>query len=284
MEAQEEAMASKDYIKNMTGKRTKRPRQSSPLALIMACSSSSTIADDAGSFSDSSGRFDVATATTSLTNSAELTDSAAGEEEEEEEAMANCLILLAQGRNRKPSEPALVNAAVSGRFVYQCKTCDRCFLSFQALGGHRASHKKSNAAIAEDEKKKKTKPTALIREEDEEGHRIGGDNCTSLSLRIPNGVSPSRANSRVHECSICGAEFSSGQALGGHMRRHRSNRLESQDGKKTRNILALDLDLNLPPPTAPAEDDHHGESTFAVASNKEQVIVFSASSLVDCHY
>ncbi|KAG2291072.1 hypothetical protein Bca52824_037741 [Brassica carinata] len=30
-------------------------------------------------------------------------------------------------------------------YVYQCKTCDWTFSSFQALGGHRASHKKHKA-------------------------------------------------------------------------------------------------------------------------------------------
>ena len=28
---------------------------------------------------------------------------------------------------------------------------------------------------------------------------------------------------KVHECSICGVEFPVGQALGGHMRRHRNS-------------------------------------------------------------
>ncbi|PWS22253.1 hypothetical protein DKP78_19350, partial [Enterococcus faecium] len=39
-----------------------------------------------------------------------------------------------------------------GYYVYECKTCSRTFPSFQALGGHRASHKKPNKATAEDKK------------------------------------------------------------------------------------------------------------------------------------
>ncbi|CAN1307904.1 Zinc finger protein ZAT5 [Linum perenne] len=89
--------------------------------------------------------------------------------------MANCLILLAQ--------PAAMAAAEG--FVYQCKTCERCFSSFQALGGHRASHKRPRM--------------------------IGGGGMVNTA-----------AVGKVHECSICGAGFSSGQALGGHMRRHRT--------------------------------------------------------------
>ncbi|KAF2289855.1 hypothetical protein GH714_038924 [Hevea brasiliensis] len=91
-------------------------------------------------------------------------------------------------------------------------------------------------------------------------------------------------------------EFSSGQALGGHMRRHRAafattstttttTRMnmslvtiscESQESKKPRNSLELDLNL-------PAREDDLQELNFHFGS-KEQVLVFSASSLVDCHY
>nr|CAD1828732.1 unnamed protein product [Ananas comosus var. bracteatus] len=68
--------------------------------------------------------------------------------------------------------------------VFECKTCNRRFPSFQALGGHRASHKKPRPASAA---------------------AVDGD-----------GAKP-----KMHECSICGLEFAIGQALGGHMRRHR---------------------------------------------------------------
>ncbi|KAI5021603.1 hypothetical protein ZWY2020_058333 [Hordeum vulgare] len=30
----------------------------------------------------------------------------------------------------------------AGFYVYECKTCNKCFPTFHALGGHRASHKK----------------------------------------------------------------------------------------------------------------------------------------------
>ncbi|KAJ0088226.1 hypothetical protein Patl1_32233 [Pistacia atlantica] len=176
---------------------------------------------------------------------------------------------------------------------YKCKTCNRCFPSFQALGGHRASHKKPKVVNNVNEEKK----SLLVIEEDDDHF---SHMSTTLSLQLSNRASLCATNkvkaNKVHECSICGAEFSSGQALGGHMRRHRAfisnntttstalsigtgsdhHHHHSTEAKKTRNLLQLDLNL-------PAPEDDRRESKFSFAS-KEQVIVFSASSLVDCHY
>ena len=71
---------------------------------------------------------------------------------------------------------------------------------------------------------------------------------------------------KTHECSICGLEFAIGQALGGHMRRHRAAMNEKQHPldlfpthvvpivkkSNSRRVLCLDLDLNL----TPSENDH----------------------------
>ncbi|KAF6164390.1 hypothetical protein GIB67_037547 [Kingdonia uniflora] len=94
--------------------------------------------------------------------------------------MAKCLMLLSQGSMTKESTP--------GR-EFACKTCDRIFTSFQALGGHRASHKKPR----------------LTGE--------GGDRDHNQLIQ---------SKPKKHKCSICGQEFTMGQALGGHMRRHRA--------------------------------------------------------------
>lgn len=281
VEAQEEVNNSGQMIK---GKRTKRQRPLSPLALTMAsCSSTSTSA--------------------SPTTSIEFAEST-----EEEEDMANCLILLARGHTTKNVDPepavstmTMMSSGTSnkgtGLYVYQCKTCDRCFPSFQALGGHRASHKKPKAANSEEKNK-----GFFFMEEDHHDH-FNNAAATTLSLQISNtkglisNFNNGHSKTKLHECAICGAEFTSGQALGGHMRRHRtfihtaptttstmsvgtSSPESTQESKKAaaRNIN-LQLDLNLP---AAPEDDRR-ETKFPFAS-KEKVIVFSASPLVDCHY
>ncbi|CAN1747035.1 Zinc finger protein ZAT11 [Linum perenne] len=108
--------------------------------------------------------------------------------------------------------------------VFECKTCNRQFSSFQALGGHRASHKKPRP-----------------------------------STGSPVVVSSSPAKPKTHECSVCGLEFSIGQALGGHMRRHRPTRapfvpsggssggseqsLESPTPTKKARVMSMDLNL-----------------------------------------
>ncbi|KAH7854902.1 hypothetical protein Vadar_018881 [Vaccinium darrowii] len=281
-----------EFKQIMKGKRTKRPRQSSPLALTMVSTSSSSMAEGRGTdgaISDNSGGgggFDRP-ATASTTNSGEVyTDRSSVEDEED---MANCLILLAQGHHHGQTQKTRDQRPLVPTTYYQCKTCDRCFPSFQALGGHRASHNKPNKANGDQEKIKPSTTTTLTQEDQDQENST---TSTTLSLQIVSNsrVSPpsstSNAKSRVHECSTCGAEFSSGQALGGHMRRHRSvpmatsstgGDLDTREVKKSRNVLALDLNQ------LPAPEDEHRDSKFVFAS-KKQVIVFSASSLVDCQY
>ncbi|XP_071686701.1 zinc finger protein ZAT11-like [Rutidosis leptorrhynchoides] len=132
--------------------------------------------------------------------------------------MANCLMLLSKG----PSEPY----EESPSRVFECKTCNRQFPSFQALGGHRASHKKPRV--------------------NNEGDVTHGTNLV-----------PTKAKS--HECTICGLEFAIGQALGGHMRRHRASTTnENQPVQKVHSSIdhmvknvnsrrVFTLDLNLTP-------------------------------------
>ncbi|GMI71186.1 hypothetical protein like AT5G03510 [Hibiscus trionum] len=273
MEGHEEAVVCNDQLQIIKGKRSKRPRQLSPLSLGMV--SSPTMTSSSGG-DDSRGFASPGT-------SVELAEST-----EEDEDMANCLILLARGHQTRKSPPRPVSIAttsktVTGVYAHQCKTCNRCFPSFQALGGHRASHKKPK--VADDDENNK----GLMFVKEDDVHPPFDNMNTTLSLQITNKpVLGHGSKPKVHECSICGAEFSSGQALGGHMRRHRSLnnvptttttsvgtkilRPESED-KSKKPTTVLQLDLNLPAP----EDDH-------LASKQEKLLLFSASSLVDCHY
>ncbi|XP_065857089.1 zinc finger protein ZAT5-like [Euphorbia lathyris] len=284
-------------LSSFKGKRTKRQRPVSPLGLTVSSSSGS----------GGSGAGDLRIITTPSTSIDDNYGGGGGGGEEED--MANCLILLAQGSReiKKFSEvpPAAVHTKPSAleSGVYRCKTCNRSFSSFQALGGHRASHKKPVNKFGNDGNNNKMKG-------EEFGRRFLENTSTTLSLQISNNNNSNskKANNsnKVHECSVCGAEFSSGQALGGHMRRHRpvvssscfttttstatvvapasssrEGQSEFQESKK-RPRNCLDLDLNLPAETE--EENLVRESKFQFPS-KEQVLVFSAnSSLVNCHY
>ncbi|KAL8092464.1 zinc finger protein ZAT5-like [Apium graveolens] len=260
--SQELIMESQRQI--IRGKRTKRPRPFTPTPTSSSSSGAERCIENDGYFSVLSPL--------SCENSAST---------EEDQDMANCLILLAQSgstfnpkqdRNdeiytnkfpiRKFYEISTSMSTKTEFEAYECKTCNRSFPSFQALGGHRASHKKPKNTI---EEKKVLIATISTDKEDQEFH----------FKKMSPSTSPQKA--KVHECSICGSEFSSGQALGGHMRRHRipttninTTTIMNQDDQKPRNHV-LQLDLNLPAP----EDDHF-DSKFQ--------FVFTAPALVDCHY
>ncbi|XWS75216.1 hypothetical protein CRYUN_Cryun01aG0066400 [Craigia yunnanensis] len=305
MEAPEEvAMGSKDHSNIVKGKRTKRLRPQSPIPF--AITSNNSIYNGDGGELDEIPNVENKNYTQYLTPSSSSTSEYQYSTEEEED-MANCLILLAQGQSRESTkqvddhrdtgiynkftskkfmEAASNGTSKAGYYVYECKTCNRTFPSFQALGGHRASHKKPKAAAAALVDEKIRQFTAAA---DEEGQFIKINNISSLSLQLSNhnnnnrGLYSNNSKAKVHECSICGAEFTSGQALGGHMRRHKGAiggnvnsatantslsltvpmALESQLPKKPRNVLSLDLDLNLPAP----EDDHRNLNSHLLPSN-----------------
>ncbi|KAK4353353.1 hypothetical protein RND71_028871 [Anisodus tanguticus] len=128
--------------------------------------------------------------------------------------MENYLMMLSHQENHFDT---ITNR--SSHRIFECKTCNRQFSSFQALGGHRASHKKP---------------------------RLMGE----LNFQLP--ISPPKP--KTYECSICGLEFPIGQALGGHMRRHRGIMNENNNNiqvphvvKKLKSPRVLCLDLNLTP-------------------------------------
>ncbi|PSR89921.1 Zinc finger protein [Actinidia chinensis var. chinensis] len=262
----EEFIAFNDHFPVLKGKRTKRQR---PI-------SNSNSNGGSGCDSGGSGRDVVYFSIPSPTSSGEISTSADADADTDED-MANCLILLAQGLSPPPAEAdegkivkftsrRIAAAGKSGFYVYECKTCNRSFSSFQALGGHRASHKRPKT---EAKPPIPPPPQTDVEEKCE---------LTKIPPPLPLPVAP-RPN-KIHECSICGSEFSSGQALGGHMRRHRSAptprtaaSFESDDHDEKKRII-LPLDLNLPAPLD--QDDLPKDSKYQ--------FVFNGPALVDCHY
>ncbi|KAK1642855.1 hypothetical protein QYE76_060660 [Lolium multiflorum] len=91
--------------------------------------------------------------------------------------------------------------ATSGEGDFVCKTCGRAFTSFQALGGHRTSH-------------------------------LRGRHGLELGVGVAKAIRDRKRNEEdnQHECHICGLGFEMGQALGGHMRRHREEMALSGGG------------------------------------------------------
>ncbi|KAM0928043.1 hypothetical protein ACQ4PT_002235 [Festuca glaucescens] len=117
-----------------------------------------------------------------------------------EQALSLALSLGAVAQSNKKLRRAGA-AAGPGEFV--CKTCSRSFPTFQALGGHRTSHLRARHLRARH-------GLALA---------LAGDHYSAK----PKTTTPT-ANQKpaaVHQCHVCSLEFEMGQALGGHMRRHR---------------------------------------------------------------
>lgn len=144
------------------------------------------------------------------------------------------------------------------RSKFECTTCNKAFHSYQALGGHRASHKKTkgccfSSKIDESENSIETENISLIKNE-EHIEQKGEKSCV---------VASKNNNKGAHECPICFRVFSSGQALGGHKRSHLIAEAKSSNQTvviekpipETRDLL----DLNLP---APVEEESSGNVGF----------------------
>ncbi|XP_078148389.1 zinc finger protein ZAT9-like [Carex rostrata] len=200
--------------------------------------------------------------------------------EEEDIDLAQSLLLLSRAGNLKDQEAAVQsdtptspppplkiekaektettdNSMTSHRLIeataqmngndYPCKTCNKRFNSFQALGGHRASHKKPKLSSDETKVQSPTDTGAtsgiILKLNDI-------TNCNEIQVNSPVVKSPGPTISnkvRVHECQICHAEFNTGQALGGHMRRHKPLNGGGDSSKNKKEKSGLQLDLNFPP-------------------------------------
>ncbi|GMI99081.1 hypothetical protein like AT3G60580 [Hibiscus trionum] len=150
------------------------------------------------------------------------------EEEEEETDESEGYFKLIKVNNR------------TARAKYRCETCNKVFKSYQALGGHRASHKKIKATH-------------------------------ETELKPENVATCSMTEKKIHECPVCFRVFSSGQALGGHKRSHVTGQAVAtaktsiKTSKKSGDGL---IDLNLP---APIDDDDASQIELSAVSDAEFV-------------
>ncbi|KAH7297005.1 hypothetical protein KP509_26G048800 [Ceratopteris richardii] len=131
---------------------------------------------------------------------------------------------------------------------YRCLTCKKSFNSHQALGGHRASHRKTKGCFAQtissmDAEKQESNDDqivsggdAVIAEDSNELHPVATEHKSTCDIGSPflrqkqerctyrsahASVDQSlRKGHKTHKCSICHRVFASGQALGGHKRCH----------------------------------------------------------------
>ncbi|KAK1374708.1 Zinc finger protein zat3 [Heracleum sosnowskyi] len=192
----------------------------------------------------------------------------------EEQDLANVLVTLSNNtvdNNMYKNKTKEVSTPLA-KGLFQCKACKKVFNSHQALGGHRASHKKVKGCYA-------AKPDDLTDDEMLEEDDFISHNEISMAqesldpnFNLNNLTSQNTSHDdhditregKVHECSICYRVFSSGQALGGHKRFHwlqtdstfitpfhdQFQYYGAEDYKKLTTSCSKDselLDLNLPP-------------------------------------
>ncbi|CAL9123790.1 unnamed protein product [Musa textilis] len=111
----------------------------------------------------------------------------------------------ADGSLRHASSNDCSGKATKKRSQFECKSCNKVFDSHQALGGHRASHKRMKGCRGH-----RTHVAGNSTETDASADEAATEDAGSGS---------SKAN-KAHRCLICSRFFSSGQALGGHKRSH----------------------------------------------------------------
>ncbi|XP_031491485.1 uncharacterized protein LOC116258461 [Nymphaea colorata] len=152
---------------------------------------------------------------------------------------------------------------------YECTTCNKVFHSYQALGGHRASHKKVKGCFSKIDYSENSSA--------ENNDLLPDQVDTAMAEKKPlieNAKADDEADNgsvkraKLHQCPMCLKVFASGQALGGHKRSHlfpngdaefRENACRPVGIPQQMPVIADLLDLNLP---APHDEEVNGHSEF----------------------
>ncbi|KAA8528466.1 hypothetical protein F0562_035821 [Nyssa sinensis] len=104
----------------------------------------------------------------------------------EEEYLALCLIMLARGvggkggaslREKSSPSPPPRSTSSESKLIYTCSVCNKAFGSYQALGGHKASHRKQ--AGAEEQSTTSTTTTTTTTTGSNTGGMAGSSGITS---------------------------------------------------------------------------------------------------------
>ncbi|XVF45689.1 hypothetical protein PTKIN_Ptkin02bG0227200 [Pterospermum kingtungense] len=188
---------------------------------------------------------------------------------EEDHEIAASLLMLANGGGggaatesecdttsyqHRVQENDAFGASLGANFGFECSSCKKVFGSHQALGGHRASHKNVKGCFA------------ITRSDgyEVEDHQNNYDDGLVVKENVED-------NSKLmmfmgHRCSICLRVFSSGQALGGHMRCHWEKGEEtSLNQGLSLSATRQDCGLNLNLPPAPVENDSSSSYSSGLA-------------------
>jgi len=135
----------------------------------------------------------------------------------EEENLALCLLMLSRsgGQNQRVQAPQPQPASSSflaPAAEFRCSVCGKSFASYQALGGHKTSHRvKQPSPPADAAAPLVAAPVAAV------VAVAPAEPATSSTAASSDGAT---TTGRVHRCTICQKEFPTGQALGGHKRKH----------------------------------------------------------------
>ncbi|KAF8698849.1 hypothetical protein HU200_035109 [Digitaria exilis] len=110
---------------------------------------------------------------------------------------------------------------------FRCSVCGKAFASHQALGGHKASHRKP--------------PPPL---QAHASSSSAGDAASSSVVTTTTSAAGEQQAGKRHRCSVCNRSFATGQALGGHKRCHYWDGLSVSVMAATASGVR-DFDLNL---------------------------------------